>query len=379
MKLVRHAKRHLFSGTWSVCRKEFTHISRDPATLFFALFIPVLQLLLFGFAIDTNVRQIPTAVLDEAHTQESRRLVDRFVNSDTFNVVGVVQSNHDLYQMIVAGKVKTGLKIPADYSRRLQDGQQATVLVLVDGSDSTVTSYAINVSNGIMLQESLRRVLGDAGVMPVEARPSILFNPSTRSANFFVPGMIAIVVQAMIIMLVAFSVVREREKGTLEQLSLTPVSPLGLMVGKMTPYGMLAFLELCTILLLMRFVFQVPIHGSLATLLLLSLPFVLTILGIGLLISTKAKTQVEAFQLAMGTLLPSVFLSGYVFMIENMPTFFQWVSHVVPATYYIAILRGVILRGAGFAELWVNGLVLLCMGSAAILLAARQFVKGGAQ
>jgi ABC-2 type transport system permease protein len=379
MTLVKHAKRHLFSGTWSVCRKEFTHISRDPATLFFALFIPVLQLLIFGFAIDTNVRHIPTVVLDEAHTQESRRLVDRFVNSDTFNVVGVVQSNHDLYQMIVAGKVKTGLKIPADYSRRLQDGQQATVLVLVDGSDSTVTSYAINVSNGIMLQESLRRVLGDAGVMPVEARPSILFNPSTRSANFFVPGMIAIVVQAMIIMLVAFSVVREREKGTLEQLSLTPVSPLGLMVGKMTPYGMLAFLELCTILLLMRFVFQVPIHGSLAILLLLSLPFVLTILGIGLLISTKAKTQVEAFQLAMGTLLPSVFLSGYVFMIENMPTFFQWVSHVVPATYYIAILRGVILRGAGLGELWVNGLVLLCMGSAAILLAARQFVKGGAQ
>jgi ABC-2 type transport system permease protein len=347
--------------------------------LFFALFIPVLQLLIFGFAIDTNVRQIPTVVLDEAHTQESRQLVDRFVNSDTFHVVQFVQSNHDLYETIVAGKAKTGLKIPADYSRRLQDGQQATVLVLVDGSDSTVTSYAINVSNGIMLQESLRRVLGDAGVMPVEVRPSILFNPSTRSANFFVPGMIAIVVQAMIIMLVAFSVVREREKGTLEQLSLTPVSPLGLMVGKMTPYGMLAFLELCTILVLMRFVFRVPIHGSLATLLLLSLPFVLTILGIGLLISTKAKTQVEAFQLAMGTLLPSVFLSGYVFMIENMPTFFQWVSHVVPATYYIAVLRGVILRGAGLGELWVNGLVLLCMGSVAILLAARQFVKSGAQ
>jgi ABC-2 type transport system permease protein len=281
--------------------------------------------------------------------------------------------------MIVAGKAKTGLKIPADYSRRLQDGQQATVLVLVDGSDSTVTSYAINVSNGIMLQESLQRVLGNAALMPVEARPAILFNPSTRSANFFVPGMIAIVVQAMIIMLVAFSVVREREKGTLEQLSLTPVSPLGLMVGKMTPYGMLAFLELCTILVLMRFVFQVPIHGSLAVLLLLSLPFVLTILGLGLLISTKAKTQVEAFQLAMGTLLPSVFLSGYVFMIENMPTFFKWVSHIVPATYYIAILRGVILRGAGLEELWINGLVLLGMGSAAILLAARQFVKTGAQ
>ena len=133
MTLARPTKRRPFAGTWAVCRKEFTHISRDPATLFFALFIPVLQLLLFGFAIDTNVRQIPTVVLDEARTQESRRLVDRFVNSDTFRVVGFAQSNKDLYEMIVAGKAKTGLKIPADYSRRLQDGQQATVLILVDG------------------------------------------------------------------------------------------------------------------------------------------------------------------------------------------------------------------------------------------------------
>ncbi len=369
-----------FSGAWPVCRKEFTHISRDPATLFFALFLPIMQLLLFGFAIDTNIRRIPTIVLDEARTQESRRLLEMFANSDAFKMIGIAQSDSDLQSAIVSGKAKAAIKIPVDFSRRLQYGQQATVLVLIDGSDSTVTSYAVNVSSGIMLQESLRRLSGGSPVpMPLEVRHTVLFNPSTRSANFFVPGMIAIVLQAMIIMLVAFSIVREREKGTLEQLALTPVKPLGLMVGKMAPYGLLGFLELCTILTLMRVVFRVPIQGSLILLLLLSLPFLLTILGVGLLISTKAKTQVEAFQLAMGTLLPSVFLSGYMFLIDNMPVVFQWISHAMPATYYIAILRGIILRGAGIDDLWMDALVLLAMGTGAILLAARQFVRTGAQ
>ena len=373
-------KANPFSGVWPVCRKEFTHISRDRATLFFALFLPVMQLLLFGFAIDTNIRQIPTIVLDEARTQESRRLLDMFANSDAFKMNAIAQSDSELQSAIVSGKAKAGIKIPVDFSRRLQDGQQATVLVLIDGSDSTVTSFAVNVSSGIALQESLRRMSGGSpGPMPLEVRQTVLFNPSTRSANFFVPGMIAIVLQAMIIMLVAFSIVREREKGTLEQLALTPVKPLGLMVGKMTPYGLLGFLELCTILILMRVVFRVPIQGSLALLLLLSLPFLLTILGVGLLISTKAKTQTEAFQLAMGSLLPSVFLSGYMFLIDNMPMVFQWISHVMPATYYIAILRGIILRGAGIGDLWIDAAVLLAMGTGAILLAARQFVRSGAQ
>lgn len=373
-------KSNPFTGSWPVCRKEFTHISRDRATLFFALLLPVMQLMLFGFAIDTNIRQIPTIVLDEARTQESRRILDMFANSDAFKLNAVARSDRELQNAIVSGKARAGIRIPVDFSRHLQDGQQATVLVLIDGSDSTVTSYAVNVSSGLMLQESLRRLLGGSPApMPLEVRHAVLFNPSTRSANFFVPGMIAIVLQAMIIMLVAFSIVREREKGTLEQLALTPVKPLGLMVGKMTPYGLLGFLELCTILVLMRFVFQVPIHGSLLLLLLLSLPFLLTILGIGLLISTKAKTQTEAFQLAMGSLLPSVFLSGYMFLIDNMPLVFRWISHLMPATYYIAILRGIVLRGAGFDDLWVNAAVLLAMGTGAVLLAALQFVRSGAQ
>jgi len=189
-----------------------------------------------------------------------------------------------------------------------------------------------------------------------------------------VPGLIAILLQVMTILLIALSLVRERERGTLDQLTMTPVAPLGLMVGKMIPYGALAFLELCAILAIMRVIFQVPIHGSVLLLLAMSLPFLLTVLALGLVISTKANTQAEAFQLAMGTVLPSVFLSGYIFLIDNMPAIFQVISRVIPATYYINILRGIILRGAGLPELWLNAAILTAMGCAAIMLAAWQFV-----
>jgi ABC-2 type transport system permease protein len=366
--------KHIFRGLVPVCRKEFLHIVRDPGTLFFALLIPMVQLFLFGFAVDTNVRQIPTVVLDESHTQESRRLLERFAGSDVFDLRIYAQSPDEMYEAIRAGKARVGVRIPFDYARRLEDGTTAAVLVLVDGSDSAVAGQAISTSTGVALKESLVHVLPN-GAMPIEVRPSVLYNPATRSANFFVPGLIAILLQVMVILLIALSLVRERERGTLEQLTMTPVAPLGLMVGKMIPYGALAFGELCAILVVMRVVFQVPIHGSVVLLLAMSVPFLLTVLGLGLVISTRARTQAEAFQLSMGTILPSVFLSGYIFLIENMPTFFQGISRLIPATYYIQILRGIILRGAGMKELWVNAVVLTVMGCAMILLAARQFVK----
>lgn len=364
----------LFRGLVPVCRKEFLHIVRDPGTLVFALALPMLQLFLFGFAVDTNVRQIATVVLDESQTQESRRLLESFAGSDVFALRSYVTSPDAMYETIRSGKARAGIRIPYDYARRLQDGTGATVLVLVDGSDSTVAAQAISTSTGVALQQSLVRVLPD-GTMPIEVRPSVLYNPATRSANFFVPGLVAILLQVMTILLIALSLVRERERGTLEQLEMTPVAPLGLMVGKMIPYGVLAFGELCAILAVMRVVFLVPVHGSVLLLLALSLPFLLTVLGLGLMISAKAKTQAEAFQLSMGTILPSVFLSGYIFLIENMPLPFQWISHVIPATYYIRILRGIVLRGAGVADLWREAVILTVMGCAAILVAARMFVK----
>jgi len=371
---MRAAIPGLFRGLVPVCRKEFLHIVRDPGTLVFALALPILQLFLFGFAVDTNNRQVATVVLDESQTQESRRLLESFAGSDVFALRSYVTSPDAMYEAIRSGKARAAIRIPYDYARRLEDGTGATVLVLVDGSDSTVAAQAVSTSTGVALQQSLVRVLPD-GTMPVEVRPSVLYNPATRSANFFVPGLVAILLQVMTILLIALSLVRERERGTLEQLEMTPVAPLGLMVGKMIPYGVLAFGELCAILIIMRLVFLVPVHGNLLLLLLLSMPFLLTVLGIGLMISTRAHTQAEAFQLSMGTILPSVFLSGYIFLIENMPLPFQWISHLIPATYYIRILRGIVLRGAGMTDLWREALILTVMGCGAILVAARLFVK----
>jgi ABC-2 type transport system permease protein len=364
----------LFRGLVPVCRKEFLHIVRDRGTLFFALVIPMLQLFLFGFAIDTNVRQVSTVVLDESQTQDSRALLQRFAASDVFKLQTNARSVDEMYDAIRSGRARVGVRIPYDYARHLQDGSTATVQVLVDGSDSTVAGMAVSTSTGVGLEQSLARVLPN-GSLPIEVRPSLLYNPAMRSANFFVPGLIAILLQVMCILLIALSIVRERERGTLEQLTMTPVAPLGLMVGKMIPYGVLAFFELCAILLVMRIVFQVPVHGSVILLLLMSLPYILTLLGLGLVISAKATTQAEAFQLALGTILPSIFLSGYIFMIENMPLFFQGISRIIPATYFIRVLRGIILRGASFADLWPNAAVLTLMGCGAILLAARLFVR----
>ena len=366
-----------FFGLRAVCRKEFTHIVRDPATLFFALLIPMIQLLMLGYAVDTNVRQVPTVIFDQSKTQESRNLLQSFAASDVFQLSMTVSSPEAMYDAMRSGKARVAIRIPFDYARNLQSGRSATVLVLVDGSDSNVAGSAMNASTGVALEQSLARIPGLVSPA-IDVRPSVLYNPATRSANFFIPGLIAVLLQMMIILLIALSLVRERERGTLDQLKMTPIAPLGLMVGKMIPYGTLAFGELCLILTVMRFIFQVPIHGSVLLLLLMSLPFLLTVLGIGLMISTRAQTQAEAFQMAMGTVLPSIFLSGYIFLISTMPAFFRGLSYLIPATYYIQVLRGIILRGATFSDLWFNALMLTLMGTATLLLAARQFVRQNA-
>jgi ABC-2 type transport system permease protein len=375
---TRSRRANPFNGLLPVLRKEAIHIRRDPMALFFTVLIPVIQLLLLGYAINTNVRNIATVVYDGARTQESRRLLNRFVNSDDFQIVEHVFSDEAMNAAIIAGRARVGIKIPPDYSRRLLAGETASVLVLVDGSDSQVAGEASNVANAIALSESLDRLLSVSTVrlqLPVEARRKVLFNPDSRSPNFFIPGLIVVLVQVMTVMLTAIAIVRERERGTLEQLFMTPVAPLGLMIGKMVPYAVVAFSELCVVLTLMRWIFAVPIHGSVVLLLLLSLPFILTMLGLGLLISTRAQSQNEAMQMAFGTMLPSIFLSGYIFPIEAMPQFFQWISAIIPATYLIEIARGIILRGAGFFDLWQQALILTIMSLALIMVSALRFHK----
>ncbi len=367
-----------FNGLLPVLRKEAIHISRDRMALFFTVIMPMIQMFMIGFAINTNVRRIPTTIYDAAQTQESRRLLDRFVNSDDFKIVTYVFSEEELNREVIAGRAKVGIKIPPDYSRRLLAGQTASYLVLVDGSDSSVAGEALNVSNAIALRESLERNLSVSSVrqtLPIESRPKILFNPDSKSANFLIPGMIAVLMQMMTVLMTAITIVRERERGTLDQLYMTPVKPLGLMIGKVVPYAVVAYVELLILLFFMRFAFGVPIRGSIPLLMLLVAPFILTMLGFGLLVSTRAQTYQEATQMAFGTMMPSIFLSGYIFPTDTMPQIFQVISSIIPTTYLIQIFRGVILRGAELQDLWKQGLILTGMSVWMITIAALRFRK----
>jgi ABC-2 type transport system permease protein len=329
---------------------------------------------MLGYAIDTNVRHVRTVILDLARTQESRTLLRRFQNSEDFRIVGEVFSDPALSEAIVSGKALVGIKIPEDYSRRLQYGEEAEFLVVVDGSESRVAAEAVNVGNAIALRESLERALGGRP-LPVEARPQVLYNPDTRSPNYFIPGLMVVMCQIMAIMLTATSIVREKENGTLEQLFMTPVRAGELMLGKVVPYFIMTLLEFCTIAFLMRTVFFVPIHGNFVTLVAIALPFILAMLGLGLLISTRANTRDAAMQMTMGTLLPSIFLSGYVFPLDSLPRFFYCIAQVIPTTWLIDAARGVILRGAGWPELWPHALVLSLMALVMLVLSTLRFHK----
>lgn len=360
--------------TFSVARKELLHILRDPQTLFFVIFVPVMELFMLGYAIDTNVRNVRTVVVDHAGTQESRQLLEKFENSNDFRIIAKVLRDTDASQMIVAGTARVGIVIPEDYSRQLESGQTAQILVLIDGTESSIASAAVNLSNAVTLRESLQRALGDRP-LPVEARPRILFNPDTRSANFFIPGLMVVMCQMMSTVLSANAIVREKELGTLEQLYMTPVRRGELILGKMSPYVVLTTLEFCFIAFLMWLVFQVPIRGRFITLLMIVLPFVLSNLGMGLWISTKAATREAAGQIAMGTFLPSIFLSGYVFPIDSMPWLLRPVSAMFPTTWMIDASRSVILRGGGWPELWQHALVLWGMAIATMIFGSLQVKK----
>ena len=365
--------RDIFRGFGAVFYKETLHVRRDFGTLFFSLIIPLLQMLLLGYGIDTNIRQINTVVFNADGRRESRELLDRLKNTDTFHLVRYVNTDHEMNEMIIAGKARVGIKIPVDYSDKLLHKMSAQVLVLIDGSDSSVAGQAINVTTSIGLDESLRRVLVNNETFAVDMRPKLLFNPDSRSPNFFLPGLTAILLLNVTTFLTAFSIVREKERGTLEQLFVTPVRPMGLLLGKLLPYLVIGFFELCMILTFMRFAFHVPIHGSAILLAFLSLPYIFVSLSLGILISSKANSQSEAMQLAFLTILPSIFFSGYIFPRETMPKIFYVISYFVPASYFINITRGVILRGAGITHLWIDALALFAMGTFLLVIAARRF------
>ena len=363
-------------GLRAVLRKEWTQMFRDQWTLRMAFVIPVLELVLFGL-IDTNVRHVPTAVLDESRTQESRALIHDLVNTGYFDIESSAASAEELRRKIVASKVSVGIQIPPDFARRRLNGQPADFQVLIDGSDSTISSQTLAAASGVAFQRSLEEIARRSRVteLPLRIHPLLLFNPDSRSANLLIPGLIAILLTFSATFLSAFGIVKERERGTLEQLMVTPVSPIAVVIGKLLPYLALAFAQLIVILILMATLFRVPIHGSVLLLFGLSTIYLFSLLALGLLISSRAKTQMEAIQRAQVILLPSFLLSGYFFPISSLPVWLRPMAYLIPATYYIKIARGIIIRGAGFFDLWPSVAALLAISVVLVAASTRAFKK----
>ncbi len=376
-------------GFWAILLKEFAHIRRDRVTVFFTFMVPVIQLTIFGFAIDVTIDNIPLAVLDLDGRQDSRELIDALENTQAFQVVERPADSESFNRAITSGRAKAGILIPADYSERLLLREKAEVQFWIDGSDSQVATTALNTVNLLAMQTAFGRArsIGESmqvaaarnergeAAIPIEVRARLLFNPNLESSHFFVPGLIAIILQLVLLFLTSFSIVREREMGTLEQLFVTPVGRMGLLMGKLVPYALMAFGELLIILVTMQVVFGVPINGSLTLLLLLSGLYIVTVLGLGLLISTIARTQLEGIQLAFLIMLPSVFLSGFMFPRSEMIAPIRIIGNILPVTYFVEIVRGVILRGADAVDLVPSILGLACCCIVILSLSVRRFRK----
>ena len=356
-----------FRGLRAILFKEFIIVWRDPMTLFFMFFPPLIQMIAFGYALDNDVRHMPMAILNEDRTAESRRFIDRLVNTETFRAVGEVQSVEELASEIRKGNAYVGLQIPPHFTRDVRAGYPAQVQMLIDGSNSTTALQALNTAIGVAQTQSMEMTLRESSrrTVPIEVRPQMLYNPTMRSPNFYVPGVIGIVLQIGTTFATAMAVVREREKGTLEQLLVSPLSRWGLMLGKLIPYLCIGMAMAILLFVIMRFLFNVPIAGSVVALMISSVVYVFALLSLGLLVATKAENQMQALQMSMTFMLPSVFFSGFIFPRETMPWIFYAIGAVLPATYFIDLMRAIILRGATFLEYWPS---LAIMTGIAVLL-----------
>lgn len=366
----------------SIIRKEFLQIFRDLRTVVIILVIPILQLFLLGYAATNDVKNVPMAVLDRSRSPQSRALVEAFGAANYFRIAYQVDSEAELQALIERGEVRAGLIIPPDYATRLLQ-EEAQVAVILDGSDPTIGSTALSTaqligqSQATKVLEARLASLGRPEMLrpPLEVRPRVWYNPDLISAYFMIPGVIGMILYAITSILTATAIVRERERGTIEQLIVTPIRSWELVVGKILPYVLLAFFDTLEVLVIGHWWFGVPVRGSLTLLLVLSGLLLLSGLGIGLLASTIANTQQEAMLSVWMTLLPGIFLSGFFFPIEAMPKILQWISYLIPLRYYLVIIRAILIKGAGLDVLQQETLALALLGIFLMGAAALRFRK----
>jgi ABC-2 type transport system permease protein len=344
--------KRLLALTW----KEFLQLKRDPITLRMILLVPIMQILIFGYAINYDVKHLKMVVLDEAKSVESRDLVAKMVATGYFDVVGQADSFDALRHAIDSARASVGLVIDHNFGKDFHRGAPARALLIVNASDTTTSSQAMSIAAGISNGASIRILAQKAGwkhdSLPLDLRVRPWYNPDLKTSSFIIPGLIAVILTFTLIQFTASAIVRERERGTLEQLQVTPATRTEIILGKIFPFTVIGYVQLTMTLLLMRFLFGIVIQGSIVELYLVGLVFIAAVLGLGMFISTLARTQMQAMQMSTFVLLPFVFLSGYVFPIDGMPKIFQFLSRLIPARYFIDVLRGIILRGAGIRDLW---------------------------
>jgi drug efflux transport system permease protein len=361
---------------WSMLWKEFVQMRRDRITLGMMVGIPAIQLMLFGYAIQTEVRHLPTIVLDESKSAESRALVAAIEHTGNFDVVEEVPDRVVLKQRFDAGSAKAAVVIPPRFAIDLKRGRAPEAQVIVDAADPLSSTAAINgaVQAGLNRSLELARARG-APQTRIDLRVRPWYNPGLRSSTYIVPGIIGVLLSMTLIIINSMAIVRERERGTLEQLVVTPISRTGLMLGKIVPFLLVGYVQITVILVLGRILFRIPILGSLPTLYLLAFPFIAASLAIGLFLSTLVQTQTQAMQLGFLFMLPNILLSGFMFPREAMPLAAQWISDALPLTYFLTVLRGILLKGVGFESLWKEGLVLAGFAMIFVILSVRRFRK----
>ncbi len=356
----------------AIVRKEFTHIFRDWRTLLIIILMPIMMIILYGYAITLDMRNITFGVIDDARTPESRALIEGFTENGFFIPLGRDVRRDEIEQLFMRRDALLVIVIPEDFSRDLLPGNRPSVQLIIDASDSNVGTFVSNYAEQV-LQLYNRRMNGALPIL-YEIAPRIFYNPDMNSTNFFVPGLVALILMLISALLTSIAITREKETGTLEQILVSPVRSREIILGKVLPYILLGLLNASVILISARILFDVPLRGSLPLLGLMSLVYVFVALSFGLMISTVARTQLVAmFMTLMATILPTIMLSGFIFPITSMPKPLEYLAHILPATYFLIIIRGIMLKGVGLAELWPETLILTGLGIFLVANAIRRF------
>jgi ABC-2 type transport system permease protein len=370
---------------WAMARKEFIQIRRDHATIYMVFIFPMMMLILYGFGIRYDVKSVPMAIYDQDGSQTSRQYIERFERSPYFTLQPYAHSYSELESGINRGTTRIGIVIPTDFSERLSSNREAVVQMLVDGADNNTATIAMSYASAIsrtystsIVMQQMEGVLRNMNLpLPaVSVEPRIWFNPDLESVQFIVPGIIAVIMMIVGTVLTAVTIVKEKEQGTIEQIVSSPVKKYELMIGKTVPYAVLAYVDFLIIVVASKLMFGIHIKGSISLLLVTAFFYLIGVLGMGILVSTVTQTQISAmFAAIMASMLPSILLSGFIFPIRQMPAALQVLTVVVPARYFIDILRDIYLKGLGLESFWRETLYIMLFGVVMIALAVRRFRK----